>query len=644
MRPYAPVTLATNIVVFLLVALGVHALASLALGVALGLSSGVALPYQLAAWALFEAPIIAATITLVPTVHAVAGWAATAGRVSWGRVMALLLMPALMLVQIAAVGGPLWLVLTFPPAVVLAGLAGGLLLTVPLSAPMSFLRVVVAVACTSAAVIAVSPLARWARSAASSLFAPPALAVPAQERITFTAVTVINPGSAPQPAQRITVAGGAVESIRAAAAGDDAPAATRRYRGSYVLPGMIDMHGHHPYSWMFGEATLWNLLYLAHGVTAVRDPGLPDGTSVGSTLLALRERLRQGELPGPRLFTCGTLIVGPYELPGAPVARNAAEARVVVDALAAAGVDCIKVRSWVPAEALASIRERASHHGLPVIGHVPVTVRFEDAHLDDAQHLFGIGERFPIRRAADLWMGWQDVDAARLDTIVRTSLQQAVSHTPTLVAFERLSHVLDPGTENEDVLRLLPPHWRSVIWAADGPGFFFWGVTPTELAELHKAMAKMQEMVHRLHSVGVRIHVGTDALVPHVVPGASLHEELELLVGSGFTIEEAWIAATRGAGEALRTPLLGTLQPGAPADFGIFRANPVYDLGALTSLEAVVVDGRLYTKEWLEQAIAQHRDYFARPLYTAVITGLGRKLALAPRIASSFLPTVEGQH
>ena len=43
-------------------------------------------------------------------------------------------------------------------------------------------------------------------------------------------------------------------------------------------------------------------------------------------------------------------------------------------------------------------------------------------------------------------------------------------------------------------------------------------------------------------------------------------------------------------------------------------------LSALSRLKAVVVDGRLYSKELLDEALSQHRERFGQPLYSRLTT------------------------
>ncbi len=124
-----------------------------------------------------------------------------------------------------------------------------------------------------------------------------------------------------------------------------------------------------------------------------------------------------------------------------------------------------------------------------------------------------------------------------------------------------------------------------------------------------------------------------------------MHDELHNLLEAGFTPEEAWVAATRSAGESLGEPQLGTLQEGAPADFLVFREDPSHDLAALATLEAVVAQGRLYPKEVLDRAIQRHRDYFEGWLYDRISMAIARMIswgmqrgAIGP-IESSAVPS-----
>jgi len=451
------------------------------------------------------------------------------------------------------------------------------------------------------------------------LLRPPVLAVPSQKRLVFFNVTVINPGRDRRAGRTLTIQDGQIVAITANPYTISVSEAGTRFARFYVLPGLIDMHVHQfPL-----DVELYGLLFLAHGVTTVRNTG-----DFSGTILKKRQQIQDGKYPGPRIFACGPIIDGdPPFWPDSRVVRTVAEARAAVDEVAAAGVDCVKVYGRLSAELLAAIREAAARHKLPVVGHIPMAVPFAEAHIRDVQHLTGVPlhtNRQDASRLAQFaaWAAaWQSLDEARIDFIVRTSVEQGLFHTPTLVVWTQMGRLRDyPTLRDDPTAQLLPRWYREVFWR------------PREAAlpafdDIGAALPKMKTVVRRLYQAGVRIHTGSDTPNPFVVPGVSLHEELHLLVEAGLTPEEVWGAATRSAGETLGIAKLGTVQEGAPADFLLFREDPTHDLAALSTLEAVVVQGRLYPKAVLDAALARHRDYFNGWLYDRLSIAYARWMA-----------------
>jgi cytosine/adenosine deaminase-related metal-dependent hydrolase len=451
------------------------------------------------------------------------------------------------------------------------------------------------------------------------LLQPPVLAVPSQQRLVFFNVTVVNPGRDRQASRTLTIQDGQIVAITTNPFTIRESEAGTRFAGFYVLPGLIDMHVHQPPF----DAELYGLLFLAHGITTVRNTG-----DFSGTILKKRQQIQDGAYPGPRLFACGPIIDGdPPFWPGSRIVRTVAEAQAAVDEVAAAGVDCVKVYGRLAGELLAAIREAATRHKLPVVGHIPMAVPFEEAHLRDVQHLTGVPlhanhpDESRLAQFAAWAAAWRELDEARIDFIVKTSVEQGLFHTPTLIVWAQMGRLRDYFTLCDDPTAQLLPRWyREVLWhpqKASLPAF----------DDIGAAIPKMKALVRRLYKAGVRIHVGSDTPNPFVVPGVSLHEELRLLVDAGLTPEEVWVAATRWAGETLGMAKLGTVQEGAPADFLLFREDPTRDLRALSTLEAVVAQGRLYPKAVLEAALARHREYFTGWLYDRLSLVFARWMA-----------------
>ena len=184
---------------------------------------------------------------------------------------------------------------------------------------------------------------------------PPILAVPNQG-VSLTNVTIINPGLDRQEGQTLVARGNRIVRISKITGQADAAAAeAQRFAGMYVLPGLIDMHVH------FGaelDRYPFGLLFLAYGVTTVRDTGNFDG-KIWNTW----QEIVDGVFPGPRIFACGPILDGdPPVWPGSRIVRNAAQAATIVAELAAQGVDCVKVYQRLSLQALSAIQAAAAQH------------------------------------------------------------------------------------------------------------------------------------------------------------------------------------------------------------------------------------------------------------------------------------------
>lgn len=433
------------------------------------------------------------------------------------------------------------------------------------------------------------------------------------------------------PHQRVTIRDGRIASIEPAR-GDDRDA----FSGHTVIPGLSDLHVHFPPATIPGQAELFALLLLRHGVTQVRDAGDVDGTSTE----VARSGVATGAFPGPRILACGPYVDGDPPLwANSLVVRTPEEGRRAVSTVAASGFDCVKAYNELDAESLAAIRQEAHARGIPVIGHTPRKVPFELARLDDVQHLTGVFPRSEERTDPfpRLLRGWLDMDARWRDVRAAQSLELDIAHTPTLVVIDRMVAARDYASlrDARDAL-LLPRFYRDVIWSPTDGMSPARGLGADDFAWLAEAFAQMKATVKTFHDAGVKLHTGTDTLVAFVVPGAALHRELRLWVEAGISPGEALAASTRDSAAALGVPGLGTLEAGAPAELAIFAEDPTRSLDALDTLSGVVRDGRLYTRAQLDGQIARYRDHFAGRLYDSLVTPMVR------RAVASVLPPREG--
>jgi imidazolonepropionase-like amidohydrolase len=104
---------------------------------------------------------------------------------------------------------------------------------------------------------------------------------------------------------------------------------------------------------------------------------------------------------------------------------------------------------------------------------------------------------------------------------------------------------------------------------------------------------KVLQLTKMLYQNGVTILSGTDIPNFDLVPGASLHHELEILVEAGISpLEVIKIATSNGATALGVEDDVGTIEPGKQADMIILSDNPLNDISNTRKIEAVINDGQ----------------------------------------------------
>lgn len=376
-------------------------------------------------------------------------------------------------------------------------------------------------------------------------------------------------GGEPLPGATIVVRNGRMAEVTAGAVAGAGPGLeVIDARGKWIVPGLIDMHVHYHPGWM-------DPLFLRHGVTTVRDVG-----SGLNSILELREESRAPGVARPRIFACGPLIDGPSPRHGRGISvsvQTVAEARAAARRLLDRGVDCLKIyEQLAPPLVEAVVREAEGTR-------VPVT-----AHLRDTSALqaLEIGVR-----GLEHAFGFEACDETVAAQVVRRIVERGAYLVPTLAITEQITRFGSPEQEAMALLGEIPAarreYWRATAAAA----------SLDRRAGARRRLACLKPMVARLQSAGGQVVAGSDTSNPYVVPGASLHRELELLVEAGLSPREALAAATRTAAAFLgQARTLGTLEVGKTADLIVLGADPVASIAAIRQIEVVIRDGRVVWK------------------------------------------------
>ena len=472
-----------------------------------------------------------------------------------------------------------------------------------------------------------------------ALSPPEPLPVP-ERGFVLEPVTIVEPGLRRIAGRRIVVDADRIVSVEASSSISAGPE-------RFVLPGLTDMHVHLPGTGLPGDAEYSSLLLLAHGVTTARILG---GTSAAERD-AIEAFAASGGAPAPRYFSCGPWLDGPDAvLPGAEVVDGPERAEAIVARLAAEGVDCLKPYDRLDAPTFAALRAAADRHGLPLVGHAPQELPFGEVPLDDAQHLRGVHPPFlesEGRAYPELMRPWTRVDDARIAEVASLSLAHGIAHTPTLVAPGATLLARDWARWRETPeMQQWAPHLRDAMWSGE-VGFNpirFMDAEQFEMVE--GAVAAMQRATRGLHEAGVAIHTGTDANAPNLVPGASLHRELRLLVEAGMTPAEVLAASTHRSPTFLGVEGAGRIAPGAPADLVVYEADPTVDLAALDTIVAVARGGRLFSRDDLitrRERLRAHYDGFAfrdvgMPIVRAALPRRHRRDGAKQRVNAASAP------
>jgi adenine deaminase len=124
---------------------------------------------------------------------------------------------------------------------------------------------------------------------------------------------------------------------------------------------------------------------------------------------------------------------------------------------------------------------------------------------------------------------------------------------------------------------------------------------PHPYAKSKKDFAFKGKIINKFHDLGVKILAETDVPNPYVHKSFSLHEELVHFVDAGMSPADALKTATLYPAQYLKhTETLGLVAVNYTADLVVLDANPLEDSTNTQRIHAVLSNGRLYTKENLD--------------------------------------------
>ncbi|HMT08277.1 MAG TPA: amidohydrolase family protein [Pyrinomonadaceae bacterium] len=397
--------------------------------------------------------------------------------------------------------------------------------------------------------------------------------------------------------------------------------------GKYVLPGLINLHGHTqderggkpmPVEYV-------TKLWLACGITTVRDAWASKKT------LEYRDQIAAGTLVGPRIIPYG----------GFPAANLNTEAQVRqrVRNLKAQGFEGIKLYT-MDRDLMASMMDEAKKQGMRVMHHVGVeeTNAWDDIKggTTSIEHWYGIPDaaitsgrqNFPsnynyndevdrFRYAGRLW---READPAKLDKVLQSMVDANVAWDPTLVIYEA-SRDLQRAQTNPAFAEYLHPVLEEYFRPnPSNHGSYFIGWSSTDETFWKENYRIWMKALYEFELKGGVIGTGEDAGFIYQMYGFGLLRELELHQEAGFhPLKVIQHATSNGAKIMGKDDSLGRIRVGYKADLIVVNGNPLENFKVLSPLGTEEIkDGKAVKTGGIEWTIRDGVPFHAPTLAAEV--------------------------
>lgn len=364
--------------------------------------------------------------------------------------------------------------------------------------------------------------------------------------------------------------------------------------GCYLMPGLVDMHAH-----IRVKSTLPLKLYIANGVTAIRNMDATENVLGGAFILDWRNEIEGGKRIGPKIYTTGPIIRGYEVQPWRYISKHAKK-----------GYDGIKIYEYFSEQDYRRAISVAKELKLYTVGHIPFSVGLNGVISEDMNeiaHIFVlVQELVDFDRDKNLSPhGWWPYIADAFVKMNSNSLDFNKANFQQSLR-ERTKILVDKLRETKIIVCTT----LVMIEAAtsEGKGYanqIFRG--RKELATFFRTLCR--DLFIELSQAGIPMVLGTDAgRLSGVVHGSSLHDEMRIVTDLGFSPYQAIAACTKNAANVAEAMTgkndFGTIEIGKRADFILVNQNPLEDVSNIQDNRGVMAAGRWYSKSTLEDMIS----------------------------------------
>ncbi len=370
--------------------------------------------------------------------------------------------------------------------------------------------------------------------------------------------------------------------------------------GHYVLPGFIDMHGHIGGSHQITSAEYTLKLWLAHGITTVREPGSFNGADF---VLDHVKKSQKNEITAPRIIPYFAFGLGAVNTINTPK-----QAKNWVKKIAKQGAKGIKFFGMHPSIFKAALTEAKKRNLKTMMHHAQLNVVHLNA-LDSArlglntmEHWYGLPEAmfedkkiqdYPLDynynneqhrfgEAGKLWLQTAKPNSKKWNQVRDELIDLDFTINPTMTIYEASRDLMREKNADWHNEYTLPSLWNFFQASRYAHGSYWFDWTTADEINWKKNYQRWMQFLNDYKNHGGRVTTGSDSGYIFKTYGFGYIRELELLQEAGFHPLEVIKSATINGAEALgMSDSIGSIAVGKLADLVIVKENPIRNFKVL---------------------------------------------------------------